>query len=69
MKITLNNREEVLDTAKSVLTMKELFDLRKFTFKNLVVKINGELIKRDEYATASFKEGDKVDVIHMISGG
>ncbi len=69
MKIILNNREETLDTTKTSLTMTELFELRKFSFKNLVVKINGELIKRDEYASASFKEGDKVDVIHMISGG
>jgi len=69
MKITLNNREEILDTNKSILTITELFELRKFSFKNLVVKINGRLIKWDEYASASFKEGDKVDVIHMISGG
>jgi sulfur carrier protein len=69
MKITLNNREETLDTNKSSLTITELFELKKFSFKNLVVKINGTLIKRDEYAAASFKEGDKVDVIHMISGG
>lgn len=69
MKITLNNREETLNTNKSVLTITELFELKKFTFKNLVVKINGALIKRDEYTAASFKEGDKVDVIHMISGG
>jgi sulfur carrier protein len=69
MKINLNNREEVLDTKKDILTIKELFELKKFTFKNLVVKINGHLIKRDEYISASFKDGDKVDVIHMISGG
>lgn len=69
MKITLNNREEILDTNKPILTLTELFELKKFSFKNLVVKINGTLIKRDEYAAASFREGDKVDVIHMISGG
>jgi len=69
MKINLNNREEILDTNKDIITITELFELKKFTFKNLVVKINGQLIKRDEYASATFKAGDKVDVIHMISGG
>jgi len=69
MKINLNNREEILDTNKDILTITELFELKKFTFKNLVVKINGQLIKRDEYASATFKAGDKVEVIHMISGG
>ncbi len=69
MNINLNNREEILDTNKNILTIIELFELKKFTFKNLVVKINGQLIKRDEYTSATFKAGDKVDVIHMISGG
>lgn len=69
MNINLNNREETLNTKKDILTIAELFELKKFTFKNLVVKINGRLIKRDEYTSASFKAGDKVDVIHMISGG
>lgn len=69
MKITLNNREEIIETDKTVLTITELFEIKKFSFKNLVVKINGTLIKRDEYAGTAFKDGDKVDVIHMISGG
>lgn len=69
MKINLNNRDEVLDTNKEILTITELFEIKKFSFKNLVVKINGRLIKRDEYTSATFKDGDKVDVIHMISGG
>lgn len=69
MKITLNNREEIIETDKPLLTITELFEIKKFSFKNLVVKINGILIKRDEYAGAVFKDGDKVDVIHMISGG
>ena len=69
MKITLNNREEILNTEKESLSISELFELQKFSFKNLVVKINGELIKRDNYQKAFFKEHDKVDVIHMLSGG
>ncbi len=69
MNITLNNREETLDTNKEILSIAELFELKKFSFKNLVVKINGTLVKRDEYQSAYFKNGDKVDVIHMISGG
>ena len=69
MKITLNNKEELLDTAKDSLTIAELLVLKKFSFKSLVIKINGQLVKRENRDAARFKEGDKVEVIHLISGG
>lgn len=69
MKITLNNNIEVIETAEPSLTINQLLQIKKYSFKNLVVKINGELVKRESYTEAKFVDGDKVDVIHMISGG
>ena len=46
MVITLNNRTEKID--KAYITVNELLELKNFTFKMLVVKINGKLIKKDE---------------------
>ncbi len=69
MTITLNNRKETLNTEESSLTISELLALKKFSFKNLVIKINGHLVKREDRETSRFKDGDKVDVIHLISGG
>ncbi len=67
MEIILNNRQECFDNEK--LTVSELLTLKNFTFKLLVVKINGKLIKRDQYNTATIKNGDDVSVIHLVSGG
>ena len=69
MKITLNNNLEILKTPEEVLSIDQLLQIKKYSFKNLIVKINGEFIKRDSYKEANFKDGDKIDVIHMISGG
>lgn len=69
MKILLNNVEEIIDTTESELTINQLLQMKKYSFKNLVVRINEILVKRDSYDLAKFKDGDKVDVIHMISGG
>lgn len=69
MKIVLNNKEEILETATSSLTIAELLVLKKYSFKNLVIKINGRLVKREERESAVFNEGDQVEVIHLISGG
>ena len=67
MKIKLNNRKE--EFGSYMLTIEELLAIKKFTFKMLVVKINGKLIKKEEYDTTLINDGDDVHIIHLISGG
>ena len=67
MKISLNNRPENFDS--HMLTISEILKYKNYTFKMMVVKINGQLIKKDHYQTAEVTDGDDVQIIHMISGG
>jgi sulfur carrier protein len=67
MKITLNNNNEELN-AESI-TIQQLLDIKKFTFKMLIIKVNGTIVKRDDYEKTEIRNGDNVDVIHLISGG
>jgi sulfur carrier protein len=67
MKILLNNRTEEID--KDEMTISELIRYKNFTFHLLVTKINHRLIKKDERENAYIKDGDDVQVLHMISGG
>lgn len=67
MNIILNNRQETIGADS--LTITELLKYKNFTFRFLVIKINGVLIKKDFYNTATIKDGDNVAVIHLTSGG
>jgi len=67
MKIILNNREEVL--SEEQLTVNQLLTLKSFSFKMLVIKINGKLIRKADYETTQIQDGDDVMVLHLISGG
>ena len=67
MKILLNNNPE--NVAGDAITVNELLKLKNFTFKMLIIKINGALVKKTEYETAMIREGDDVHVLHLISGG
>jgi len=67
MNITLNNRPEHFEPDK--LTISDILKHKNFTFKMMVVKINGQLIKKDRYQAAEVTDGDDVQIIHMISGG
>ncbi|MCX6243357.1 MAG: sulfur carrier protein ThiS [Bacteroidetes bacterium] len=67
MKITLNNNPETLDSDK--LTVSELLKVKNYTFKMLIIKINGKLIMKGDYDSALIGNGDDVQVLHLISGG
>jgi sulfur carrier protein len=67
MEITLNNRKEKVDADE--LTVSELLKLKNYTFRLLVTKVNGKLVKKDKRDEAVIKDGDDVTVLHMISGG
>jgi thiamine biosynthesis protein ThiS len=67
MKIILNNRNE--EFHQEQLTINELLTEKNFTFKMLVVKVNGELVKRRDFDSVTIKDGDDVMVLHLITGG
>ena len=67
MKITLNNRAEEIPF--ELISIEELIKFKNFTFKMLVTKLNGELVKKDQRETALVKDGDNVIIMHLISGG
>ncbi len=51
------------------MTVRSLLQKMSFTFPMLIVKINGALIRKDEYDHALIPAGANVAVIHLISGG
>lgn len=67
MKIILNNREENFDGDK--LTVEEMLDRKKFTFKMRIVKINGMFIPKEEYNYTVITDGDNVQMLYLMSGG
>jgi sulfur carrier protein len=67
MKITLNN--EPLTTEGESITVARLLELKKYTFRLRIVKINGRLISRDSYDEEVVRDGDDVQVIYLMSGG
>ena len=67
MEITLNNTKEVIQ--EESITVADLIRIKNFTFKLLVTKVNGKLVKKDERDKVTINEGDDVIVMHLISGG
>jgi sulfur carrier protein len=69
MNLILNHSFEVIDTDQQTITVTELLRIKNFTFRMLIVKINEVVVLKNDYSTATIKDGDNVQVIHLISGG
>lgn len=67
MKIMLNNREEIFENES--MTVSELLSKKNMTFRMRIVKINGDLVDRNEYDNTTVYDGDMVQVIYLMSGG
>ena len=66
MSLTVNNN--TVDFVENE-TVKELLKRLKYTFPLVIVKINGEHIRRDSYPSTIINDNSVIQIIHMISGG
>ena len=51
------------------MTINVILKKMNYTFKMLVVKVNGELVKKADYGTKIIPASADVKIIHLISGG
>lgn len=51
------------------MTVKDVLQKKKYTFRMITVIVNGEVIPKDKYSTFKIMDGDNIDVIHIMSGG
>jgi sulfur carrier protein len=65
--IRVNDRDEV--EWQEGLTVSALLERFRYTFPHIIVRIDGQLVRREEYPTRAIPDGADVRVIHLIAGG
>jgi len=51
------------------LTVREMLKEMGYNFPMIVVKVNGKVVKRENWDSHIIPDGAVVDAIHLISGG
>jgi sulfur carrier protein len=67
MKIKLNNNDEVFEG--TTISISRMLEIKKYSFKLRIIKVNGILIQREKYDSTLLHEGDDVQLIYLMSGG
>ena len=54
---------------KEGITVRDALTMMNYTFPMLVIKLNGQLVKKQDYDLTYIPENADLKVIHLISGG
>lgn len=65
--IRVNNRDEI--EWEEGFTVSALLERFRYTFAHIIVKIDGNVVHREDYPTHTIPDGADVQVIHLIAGG
>lgn len=65
--IRINNRHE-LEWEEGV-TVSDVLNRMNYTFPHIIVSVNGEIVRQEEYEDTTIPDEADVRVIHLIAGG
>jgi thiamine biosynthesis protein ThiS len=65
--IRVNERTDV--EWEEGVTVSDLLERLNYTFPHIIVKVNGELVRRSAYETRTIPDKADVRIIHLIAGG
>ena len=51
------------------MSIQDVIDERNFIYPKLVVKLNGKLIRKEDYAATLVAEEDDLKIHHLLAGG
>ena len=67
MKLTVNSEDEEFPEAE--LSVSEIMRRRRYTFPHIITRINGRIVTRENRDLALVRDGDDLEIYHLISGG
>ncbi|MBK8871510.1 MAG: sulfur carrier protein ThiS [Elusimicrobia bacterium] len=66
MTITVNGETKTLESG---LTLAQLVTQMGLTTGRLASEVNGDVVRRADYATRVLADGDRIEIVQMIGGG
>ncbi len=66
MRLTVNGRPREVDGDLTILELLQRFEVNPVL---VAVEHNGEIVRREGFGQVPLKEGDALEIIHMVGGG
>jgi len=66
MKLQINGEDREFPSALSLAALLEHMNLKA---DRVAVELNRAIVPRDQWATTSLQEGDRLEIVHFVGGG
>jgi sulfur carrier protein len=66
MEVILNGEDRELPEGMTVLDVVQQLG---FATERLAVELNRQIVKREQWATSTLKQGDRMEVVRFVGGG
>jgi len=66
IRLTINGKQRELEAPTPLLTFLERHGINPHV---IAVEYNGEILKRERFSEITLREGDRVEIVHMVGGG
>jgi sulfur carrier protein len=66
IRVTVNGREQKLDRPVDVATLLKMLNVNP---RLVAVGYNGEVLNKEHLQELLLKDGDSLDIVHMVGGG
>lgn len=66
LEILLNGKKEILSEE---MTLEEFLKLKGLEPERIVVEVNLEIVKKDDWRKFTLKENDRLEVLRFVGGG
>lgn len=69
MKVILNGQEREFTELASPVPLAEVLTALELKGDRVAVELNGSIVGRNEWGSASIHSGDKLEIVHFVGGG
>ncbi len=67
--VTITLNFEQYSWPEDALTVAAIMERKRWSFPLIIVKVNGTVVPRENWGVQSVKDGDAVEMYHLVSGG
>ena len=67
--LTVNGKPRSIETTEATVDLESYLDSFDLNLQYIAVGYNGEVIKKDQFATVQLRDGDILEIVRPVGGG
>jgi len=67
--LIINGKEKIFSSGKMPETLASLLDSMHLNHATVVAEVNGQIVRRNDFASTKLSEGQNIELVKFVGGG